>query len=35
MYGAFGAVIVFTLIGFLVKPENRDAAFVTSPVNVH
>lgn len=35
MYGAFGAVILFTLIGFLVKPENRDAAFGSAPVSVH
>jgi MFS transporter, SHS family, lactate transporter len=30
MYAAFGAVILFTLIGFLVKPENREASFVPS-----
>ena len=32
MYCAFGAVIVFTLIGFLVRPENRDASFVEAVV---
>jgi MFS transporter, SHS family, lactate transporter len=32
MYFAFGAVIVFTLIGFLVKPENREASFVEAVV---
>ena len=32
MYGAFGAVIVFTLLGFLVKPENRHASFVEAIV---
>jgi MFS transporter, SHS family, lactate transporter len=28
MYCAFGAVILFTLLGFLVKPENREVNFV-------
>ncbi len=32
MYCAFGAVIVFTLIGFLVRRENRDASFVEAVV---
>jgi MFS transporter, SHS family, lactate transporter len=30
MYCAFGAVILFTLIGFLVKPENREVNFVAA-----
>jgi MFS transporter, SHS family, lactate transporter len=29
MYCAFGAVILFSLIGFLVRPENRDAPFAS------
>jgi MFS transporter, SHS family, lactate transporter len=33
MYVAFGAVILFTLIGFLVKPENREASFIAEPTS--
>ncbi|HEX8805569.1 MAG TPA: MFS transporter [Candidatus Aquilonibacter sp.] len=33
MYFAFGAVIIFSLIGFLVKPENREASFLAEPAS--
>ena len=33
MYCAFGAVILFTLIGFLVRPENREVDFVQATVS--